>query len=224
MVVDTKSDFAIAHDGDADRAIIVADDGKLLGLDTQLAIAVMHILDKNPHAKIVSTVESSLSLREIVESYKAELQITPVGSAKVASLMRENGAVFGGEPCGEYVFANALPTPDGIMSGAFFAQIFSDGQKLSSLAKKVKTYPIMRDKIACKNELKQTAMSKIKAKWPFCTPNTIDGLRSDEKWGWVLVRPSGTEPYIRITIEAKDDNELKKQFNVIKTIVSQACK
>ncbi len=219
MTVDTNADFAIAHDGDADRAIVVADDGKLLGLDTQLAIAVMHILDKNPDAKIVSTVESSLSLREIIDSYGADLQITPVGSAKVAALMRKNGALFGGEPCGEYVFANAVPSPDGIMSGAFFAQIFSSGQKLSSLAKKVKTYPIMRHKIACKNELKKTAMKKIEAKWPFGTPNKIDGLRSDEAWGWVLVRPSGTEPYVRITMEAKNDAQLKKNFSIIEEIV-----
>jgi len=223
LVASSGSDLGIAHDGDADRAIIIDENGKILGLDAQLAIAVNYTLSKNEGAKIISTVESSLSLRNIVEKNGGTLEITPVGSMKVAAKMRQTKAIFGGEPCGEYIFSNAVGSPDGIMTGAFFAQIFSEEGKLSALCSKVEKYPIQRDKISCSNSKKPDAMKKIGSKWPFSTPNKSDGLRSDENWGWVLVRPSGTEPYIRITIEAKTQGELDKNLEKISRIVKDAC-
>ena len=65
-------------------------------------------------------------------------------------------------------------------------------------------------------------MKKIEALWPFGAPNKSDGLRSDEKWGWVLVRPSGTESYMRITIEAKDEKSLQENYEKIVQIVRNA--
>ncbi|MFH0927385.1 MAG: hypothetical protein V1822_02290 [Candidatus Micrarchaeota archaeon] len=224
QVVRSGADFAIAHDGDADRAIVISEEGKVLGLDGQLAIVARYILQNGRGKKIVSTVESSLSLREAAEEFGAELEITPVGSMKVAAQMRRSKAIFGGEPCGEYIFADATPSPDGILAGAFFAQIFAKEGKLSSLARQIKAYPIMREKIPCENSRKMAAMEKISAQWPFSSPNTSDGLRSDEDWGWVLVRPSGTEPCIRITIEAKSKMRLEKNFAAAKDVVVRYCK
>lgn len=224
FVVSEGADFAVAHDGDADRAIIIDEQGVMLGLDTQLAIATNYILDKISGAKIISTVESSLSLREAIQAHGGSLEITPVGSMRVAAKMRETRSVFGGEPCGEYIFDGATLVPDGILSGVFFAEIFAKKGKLSTLASQIRIYPMKRSKIACSNEKKSEAMKKIRSNWIFSNPNFEDGIRSDESWGWVLVRPSGTEPYIRITIEAKDSSSLIDNYAKVEKLVHNAIK
>jgi len=235
------ADFGIAHDGDADRAIIADERGEVLGLDKQLALIVDDILSNakkgKPGAKensasgeagkkntIVSTVESSLSLREIVESHNALLEITSVGSLNVAKKMREKNALFGGEPCGEYIFKNGAGSPDGLMAGLYFAQLFCQKGKFSSLASKIKAYPIKRAKILCANSKKKKAMAQISKHWPLSPPSRADGLYSQERWGWALVRPSGTENYVRITMEARDGASLGENFSKIEKIVKKACK
>ncbi len=224
-IISCGADLGIAHDGDADRAIIFDEKGKMLGLDAQLAIAVQEILECTKAKKpiVVSTVESSLSLRETVEGAGAHLEITPVGSLFVAERMRKVGAIFGGEPCGEYIFPDGVQMPDGLMAGLFFVKIFCKRGKLSELAGKVKTYPMIREKVPCENGKKGKAMASIAKNWPFSKPKTEDGLRSDEKWGWVMVRPSGTEPIIRITLEAKNGSEAKNRANEIRELVKKAC-
>ncbi len=219
------ADLGIAHDGDADRAIVVDEKGKMIGLDTQLALvtkdALEHTKQKSP--LVISTVESSLSLREVVSSHGGRLSITPVGSRNVAAHLRADGAVFGGEPCGEYVFTHGVGVPDGLMAGLFFVELFCRSGKLSKQAKEIPAYPIHRQKIACSNSHKKDAMTRIAADWPFFKPSHVDGLRTDLPDGWVLVRPSGTEPYMRLTAEATTKKELEKIVGVVGRIVERAC-
>ena len=226
----THAALGIAHDGDADRAIILDEKGAMLGLDTQLAIITKEMMEKKTTKKsysssplIISTVESSLALREQVQSMGGRLQITPVGSRNVAAAMRQTGAIFGGEPCGEYLFPGLVGVPDGLACGLYFVALFCRKGKLSSLANAIPCYPMQREKIACSNALKAAAMAIIEKEWPFFNPSRVDGLRSDLPDGWVLVRPSGTEPYIRITAEGKDKKRLKERVDVVRRLVEKAC-
>lgn len=218
-----KADLGIAHDGDADRAIIADEKGNVLGLDTQLSLAASCILEEGKKKPIVSTVESSLHLKEAVQSAGARLIITPVGSLHVAREMRKRGACFGGEPCGEYIFEGGAGSPDGLAAGLFFVQMFCKRGKLSSLASKIKPYWMQRLKIECKNENKQKAMEGIKKEWSFENANFGDGIRSDGQWGWILVRPSGTEPYLRITCEAKEKKILEEKASIAQKLVKKYC-
>jgi phosphoglucosamine mutase len=237
-VLDLGADLGIAHDGDADRAIVVDERGQMLGLDVQLALVVKEQLKERGKGLvdggrddparsgvpiIVSTVESSLALRELVEKAKAKLDITPVGSLHVAARMRQLGAPFGGEPCGEYLFENGVGVPDGLMAGLYFVQLWCKNGGLSHQANAIARYPVGREKIGCANAKKAKAMAVIAKNWPFEKPSTLDGLRSDMKEGWVLVRPSGTEPYIRITSEARSDKKLQEHLSLIRPIVKKAC-
>lgn len=224
------ADLGIAHDGDADRAVVTDEKGRVLGLDEQLALVVSETLGGQKTKKgaksplVISTVESSLSLREMVSSYSGRLSITPVGSRHVAAHLRADGAVFGGEPCGEYVFARGVGVPDGLMAGLFFVELFCRRGKLSKQAAAIGVYPMHRQKIPCANERKAAAMARIEKDWPFFKPSRVDGLRSDLANGWVLVRPSGTEPYMRLTAEARTSAELKKLVGVVGRIVERAVK
>ncbi|MFH1095084.1 MAG: hypothetical protein V1728_02615 [Candidatus Micrarchaeota archaeon] len=238
-VVRQGADMGIAHDGDADRAIIVDEKGGVPGLDVQLAMAVQSVLETDGDAHkaargkvgkaparpptVVSTVESSLSLLELCETHGAELAITPVGSLKVAQRMRQAGAVFGGEPCGEYLFKDGTGSPDGLMAGLFFVEMFCRHGALSARAAAIPRYPIGREKIPCPPERKAGAMERIEHAWPFSRPSGIDGFRSDEADGWVLVRPSGTEPCIRITIEARNEGALALMTKKARALVKKAC-
>lgn len=239
VVRERKADLGIAHDGDADRAIVVGESGKLLGLDAQLGIIVKYLLQKKAKstglgknsgrmqeksAVIVSTVESSLSLREIVQENGGMLEITPVGSLHVAQLVKEKNAIFGGEPCGEYVFADGLPCPDGPLAALYFLQILCEKGKLSALAAQVKSYPIARKKFECANEKKKTALEKIKKEISKMhgKKNEMDGVRIDFEDGWLLVRPSGTEPIMRLTCECKTQKRLEEVCKVAQEEIENA--
>lgn len=223
LVKTVKADFAVAHDGDADRAIAIDEKGRVLHLDTQLAIFCKYFLEKKK-GEVVSTVEASLSVRECVENAGGKLLITPVGSREVSEEVRRRKAVFGGEPCGEYIFPGKLETADGIRAALYLAEIFCAKGALSKLADAFPRYPIRREKFACSD--KQGAMKKINSELPSCgikgKLNSLDGLRFDFEDGWLLVRPSGTEPFIRVTGECKRERELDKVFETVVPIVKRA--
>lgn len=242
--------LGLAHDGDADRVVAVDERGRYIGLDVQLAMVVEEQLRRartdgpgvagpgadppprrakaasgNPRLVplVVSTVESSLALRELVERAGGRLEITPVGSLRVAQAMRAGAARFGGEPCGEYVFSDGVDAPDGLRAGLFLVELACRRGPLSQMAAAVARYPVGREKIPCPNGKKAAALAAIAKKWPFPPPSTLDGLRSDLPHGWVLVRPSGTEPYMRITAEARSAAELAKLLALIRPVVEKAC-
>ena len=221
--VKNKCDFGIAFDGDGDRALAIDEKGKILGLDTQLAIFCSHFLQKDGNRKVVSTVEASLCVRDTVESLKGKIFITPVGSLYVAQEVKKQSAIFGGEPCGEYVFPSATPCAEGLLSALYIAEIFSQKGKLSALSAGVKTYPMERRKYRCDESKKQQIMQKISDK-PQLEGHlsTADGLRYDFSDGWLLIRPSGTEPAIRLTCEAKTQKRLSEIMQRAETLIMQA--
>jgi phosphoglucosamine mutase len=207
-VVQNGCDFGVAFDGDADRAIAIDEKGGVLALDVQLAIFCSHFLAGSKNKRIVSTVEASLCVREAVEGAGGKIFITPVGSRHVAQEVIRQKAVFGGEPCGEYVFPSSTPCADGLLSALFIAQI-ACLSPLSSLADGVKTYPIERRKYPCSEEKKKEAMGRLASSLSLgAPPSTLDGLRFDFEDGWLLIRPSGTEQSIRLTCEAKTGKRL----------------
>ena len=204
LVVSKKCDLGIAFDGDGDRAIGIDEKGRALGLDAQLAIFCTHFLKKRKGA-IVSTVEASLCVKEAVEKAGGKLSVTPVGSLHVAQKVKGMRAVFGGEPCGEYVFPSSTPCADGLLAALYLVEIFCLQGKLSALADGVKAYPMERRKYACAGKSKESVMAALSQSLKFAgsAVSTMDGLRFDFSDGWLLVRPSGTEPAIRLTCEFK---------------------
>lgn len=223
MLLAEKCDFAIAFDGDGDRAIAIDEKGAVLPLDVQLSIFCRHFLEKGGSKKIVSTVEASLCVRETVESLGGTVHTTPVGSLHVAQEVKRLSAVFGGEPCGEYVFPSATPCAEGLLCALFIAEIFAQKGKLSSLSHGIKTHPMDRRKYRCNPEKKHLVMQKISER-PTLEGrlSTVDGLRYDFADGWMLIRPSGTEPAIRLTCEAKTQKRLSEIAQRAEDVIIQA--
>jgi phosphoglucosamine mutase len=224
-VVEKKCDFGVAFDGDGDRAIGIDERGRVLALDVQLCIFCSHFLRKKKGA-VVSTVEASLCVKEAVEAAGGRLAITPVGSLHVAKKVKEEGAVFGGEPCGEYIFPSSTPCADGLLASLLLAEIFCTRGRLSSLADAVKTYPIERRKYGCEGKDKGKIMAALEGKLSFTGAklSTVDGLRYDFGGGWLLLRPSGTEPAIRLTCEFREERRLKETVAAAERAVLAAIK
>ncbi len=224
MVIAEKCDLGIAFDGDGDRAIAIDEEGKVLPLDVQLAIFCGHFLEKDgANKKIVSTVEASLCVRETVESLGGKIHITPVGSLHVAQEVGAWGAAFGGEPCGEYVFPDATPCADGLLASLFIAEIFAQKGKLSVLSRGIATHHMERRKYECAQDKKGKVMQAIARGLAMeGRLSTTDGIRYDFSDGWMLIRPSGTEPAIRLTCEAASAQRLAEIVRKAEKAIIQA--
>ena len=201
-VVAIGADLGIAHDGDADRMITVDENGEISPFDSLLAL-----ISKEFDGDVVTTVDAGLCMDE---SVKGEIFRTPVGDVNVAEVIIEKDAAFGGEPSGTWLHPDFCMCPDGILSGLRMAELVSKKGKLSDLLAEIPSYPNIREKITCSKEAKVKVMENMEgllkdAFDDIADVNSLDGVRltfADDSW--VLVRPSGTEDYIRITLESRD--------------------
>ena len=201
-VVAVGADLGIAHDGDADRMITVDENGEISPFDSLLAL-----ISKEFDGDVVTTVDAGLCMDE---SVKGQVFRTPVGDVNVAEVIIEKDAAFGGEPSGTWLHPDFCMCPDGILSGLRMAELVSKKGKLSDLLAEIPSYPNIREKITCSKEAKINVMENMEellkdAFDDIADVNSLDGVRltfADDSW--VLVRPSGTEDYIRITLESRD--------------------
>lgn len=214
------ADFGIGHDGDADRCAIVDEGGELLNADVQLALMIGAELGRKK-GKVVSTVESSLLVKESVEGAGGEFVLTPVGSTYVSDEMERCKAVFGGEPAGEYIYSNGVGVPDGVLAAAKFAEMFCAEGRFSGLAARFKPNPMVREKY--KTADRKKAMGKVKETLRLeGKVSDGDGIRIDGDGYWVLVRASGTESIIRLTAEAKSAELLGKVADKAREAIKKA--
>ncbi len=228
------ADFAIAHDGDGDRCVVVDEAGGVLPFDAQLAMMIEHELaspsgkteknEKTKNRKIVSTVEASLTIRDVVEDAGGSIEITPVGSTFVGDALERSGALFGGEPCGEYIYRDGVHVPDAVLAAAKFAEIFCKRGLFSKLKTQYPQNPMARERFPSKDKL--AAMERIKgAVAEFGIEGTLrtdDGVRVDEKDGWFLIRASGTEPIVRLTMEYTGIDRLAMRQAMLKKMIGKS--
>lgn len=150
------------------------------------------------------------------ESVNGKVYRTPVGDVNVAEVIIEKDAAFGGEPSGTWLHPDFCMCPDGILSGLRMAELVSRKGKLSDLLEEIPSYPNIREKITCSKEAKIKVMENMvellkNAFDDVSDVNSIDGVRLTlEDDSWVLVRPSGTEDYIRITLESRDSQRAEE--------------
>lgn len=218
-VVAIGADLGIAHDGDADRMITVDEAGNISPFDSLLAL-----ISKEFDGDVVTTVDAGLCMDE---SVNGEVFRTPVGDVNVAEVIIEKNAAFGGEPSGTWLHPDFCMCPDGILSGLRMAELVSNKGKLSQLLSEIPSYPNIREKITCSKEAKIKVMENMEdlLKDAFDDVkeiNSIDGVRmAFEDDSWVLVRPSGTEDYIRITLESRSAERAEEIKDICVKIINE---
>lgn len=214
VVKATGANLGIAHDGDADRMMAVDETGKVVDFDKLLALMAAEF-----GGTVVTTVDAGLVMDVELEKVGGKVLRTPVGDVAVADAIIKNNASFGGEPSGTWLYPDFCMCPDGLLSGIRLANIVSHKGPLSKLLSKMDDYPNIREKVTCSTEEKAIIMENMEEEMKNAFDdikevNNIDGVRLSLNDGsWVLVRPSGTENYIRITLESPDEdkaNEMKE--------------
>ena len=191
------ADLGIAHDGDADRMMSVDNRGRFVSGDKLLAFFAMREAKK----AIAVPVDASRVIDDLLNGIK--ISRTKVGDVYVAEMLKKIQGEFGGEPSGAWIFPKVSYCPDGIFAAARLVEIVSKEGDFSKLLESIPEYPVKRGAFQCED--KKEAMVKIASELEkLGVINTLDGIRVDLEDGWILVRPSGTEPKIRITVESKN--------------------
>ena len=208
-----KCNIGFCHDGDADRMMAVDDKGSVVNFDKFLAFLCKKMVEESGKKTVVTTVDASMLVDEYLEGIKVIR--ARVGDVFVANEVEKHNACFGGEPSGSYIFPEFGLWPDGIY-GIFKTLKFLEEEKrqMSEMLARIPEYPFSRTKLTCPNEKKEVVMAAIKSMIPEDAElSEVDGARFDFGDAIVLVRPSGTEPIIRVNVEAKDKERLKKLEN-----------
>nr|WP_256451715.1 phosphoglucosamine mutase [Methanonatronarchaeum sp. AMET6-2] len=216
------ADLGVAHDGDADRATFVDEKGNAHLGDVSLAILFREMLENKEGNLVVTPVSSGNKVADTVDKVGGEVIWTEVGSTAVARKMMEIGeeCVCGGEENGGVIFPDFQYCRDGALTTARLIELMARKQKtLSSFASQLPKYKNVKTKI--KVEDKENAMKKtIKSlSGEGERSTTKDGIKIFYEDGWLLIRPSGTEPVIRVFTEAKTKRKAEKlSKNGLKTI------
>jgi phosphoglucosamine mutase len=203
-----KANLGIAHDGDADRLAVIDDKGRFIPGDKLIAIFSRELRVK----RVVTTIDVSM----LVDELGFEVTRTRVGDAFVSDELRgksrKNVEQFGAEPSGCFIFPKVSLCPDGIYAAAKIVHIASE-HPLSSLADQIPSYPVFRGGVPGNRAAMKTIENLLKSE-AAGRLTTIDGLRLAFNDGWLLIRPSGTEPKIRITAEAKNERRAKELYDL----------
>lgn len=206
------ADMGVAFDGDADRSIFVDENGQIYWGDKTFAVIIKQYLIKNPGAKIVTPVSSSMLIKDIVKAYNGEIVLTKVGSVTVSQKMKELKAELGGEENGGVFYGPHQAVRDGAMTTALLLNIMAEtGEKLSGLVAEQPQYFIEKGKIECPDDKKAILLEKLLEQVKGKNISTIDGVKIwFEDNSAILIRPSGTEPVFRLYAEAKNQDKALK--------------
>lgn len=201
FVVDKQADIGLAFDGDGDRVIAVDELGRIVDGDKIMFICGKYLNEQGMLKKntIVSTVMSNLGFHKAIEENGLNTVKTQVGDRYVVEEMRANDYNLGGEQSGHIVFLDLNTTGDGILSGVQLLNVMKQtGKKLSELADEVTIYPQLLVNIPVRDKHAAMDVPAIKA-----VVEEVEGEMNGA--GRILVRPSGTEPLLRVMAEAPTD-------------------
>ncbi|MHA2036888.1 MAG: phosphoglucosamine mutase [Promethearchaeota archaeon] len=227
-----KDTIGIALDGDADRVIFLDEDGEIVDPIRLLTLMAKNYLKKykgtkipEENMKIVTAINSSSLVEDVLNPLGCEVVRTEVGDIKVAIAIKEEGGFVGGETSGTYIWPSTHLGPDSIVTIAkILRMVVEEGKPLKDLLKDIPEYPFFETKFRLKEdipftedinksiieEMKETLDSLDKK---ITNINKMDGVRLDYNDGWILIRRSGTSPYLRLTGESSIDLESSKVVN-----------
>lgn len=216
-VVEVGADIGFAYDGDADRLISVDEKGQIVDGDKAMCICAEDLKKNGELAEnlVTATVMSNLGFHKFLKSKGINAEITTVGDRYVLESMLKTGGIIGGEQSGHIIFLNHSTTGDGCLSSLqLMKAVMASGRKLSELADPIRIYPqvLVNAKVANSKKEAYKDDEEIKAAIADCE-------KKMEGNGRVLIRPSGTEPLVRVMLEGDDTEELQKLAESIASLI-----
>lgn len=216
-VLENGADFGIAHDGDADRCLCVDERGQVIDGDHILVMCAMDMMKegKLPYNTVVTTVMANIGFHQAIKKAGGRAEITKVGDRYVLENMLKNGYKIGGEQSGHIIFTDYSTTGDGLITALqVLSSLKRSGRKASDLTALMTTYPqlLVNVKVATKEgwETNEAIKEAI-----------AEGDKELGENGRILVRPSGTEPLIRVMAEGPDQDQLDRICQAIADVVKK---
>ena len=223
MVQSTGAAFGVAHDGDADRAVFIDENGQYIEENAELAL-IADFVCREKKGAVVTPVSSSRLVEEIARRNGCNTVYTPVGSIYVARTMiglagSGTTVALGGEGNGGVIYPEFQFCRDGGMTAAMMVSLLA-GQALtlSGLIKKLPAFHMIKDKIRI-NDPSQL-IETLKERYESESCDFTDGIRINRPDSWALVRPSGTEPLVRVLVESGDRDLARDFYDEIMACIS----
>lgn len=216
-VLEHGADFGVAHDGDADRCLAVDAEGNIIDGDQIMAILALSFKERGQLARntLVATVMSNLGLKIAMREHEIEMIETKVGDRYVLEEIREGGYTLGGEQSGHVIFSQYATTGDGILTGLKLgAEIKRTGKSLAELASVMKVYPQVLVNVPGVDKTRVDSDEDVQA--------AVREAEADlHGSGRVLLRASGTEPLVRVMVEAADSGTAQSWADRIARVVEK---
>src|SRR5215207_8043562 len=207
-VVDEGADLGIAWDGDADRCFFIDDTGAFVDGDFLTALLSEALLAKKPGATVLYDVRASRAVRDTVEAAGGTALVNRVGHAFFKTRMRETGAAFGGEVSGHYYFSQFYNADSGTLPALLILELLSKkGAKLSELLASLRGRYFISGEINSEVADQQAKMDEIEARFGDAELDHLDGVSVDYDDWHFNVRPSNTEPLLRLCLESLVSHE-----------------
>ncbi len=217
LVRETGAEVGFAVDPDVDRLALVSDEGKAIGEDYTLALAARVVL-RHRRGPVVTNLSTSRVVEDVAVSAGVPLIRAPVGEVNVAVRMRTEKAPIGGEGNGGVILSELHLGRDAPVGVALVLQLLlEEGRPLSQIVRELPRYVIVKDKLDRPSVALDSVYNALRGAFPGAAADTQDGLRLAWSDRWVHVRPSGTEPIVRVIAEAptaEEADELIRQSRV----------
>lgn len=227
-VTKNKADFGVGYDGDGDRAVFVDEKGNIIPGDLTLLVFAKDVLQKSKGGKIVYELSCSMAVEEYIKEHGGIPIVERVGHTFIMDRMMEENALLGGEKSSHFYFSECYGVDDAIFASLRMAEILSKSyEKLSEIADSLPKYPSIYEKnFECPDDLKFAVIEKLRSKFKDYGLNflDIDGVKLLDENGWVLLRPSNTEPIIRVSAEARTEEKLNELYEFAQKELKQVLK
>jgi len=219
------SDIGLAQDPDADRLAVVDNTGRYIGEEYTLALAAGHVLARTP-GDAAANLSTSRMVDDIASQYGCTLHRTPVGEASVADRMRQTGAVIGGEGNGGVIWPQVGYVRDSLAAAALILEhLAAENRPLNDIIDALPRYAIVKRKIDIAPGMADAARERLADHFAHVEGARIDqqdGIRIDLPTGWLHVRPSNTEPILRIIAEADAPQTAEQLIDTARKVIDGA--
>jgi phosphomannomutase len=224
-VLERGDDLGIIFDGDADRVMFVDEKGGFIPPDLIIGVLGLYYLQRE-QGNVLQDIRTSRSVSEYIERLGGTPHTWKVGHAYAKLKLREIGAIYGGELAGHYYFRDFHSCDSGILAALLVLRVLTEqkrqGKSFSDLIGEIKTYANSGE-VNYRIEEKQRAMEALKDHFTSRQSPTalldFDGYRVEYPSWWFNVRPSNTEPYLRLVVEAKSEEELQQRLDEINGVL-----
>ena len=223
-VIENNADVGIAFDGDGDRSIFCDNKGNVLTGDKSALVLTQHILKKNPNSLIITCLNSGSNIEVLADKFYSKVIRTKVGSVEVSRKMISTGALVGFEENGGFMYGKHNQVRDGCMALALMLDLLATSETLSEEIARLPPSFTAKGKVLCSPEKASKLISSLKKEFP--NSDTTDGIKiTIDSKNWVMIRPSGTEPIVRVYAEAESQEKLdvlmSEYLKKVKSIISR---